>query len=206
MKKLILTLMCMFTVNVNAAIITIGSYDIDEAQFLDAASIVSGTSPQPASNVIGSNFNTFSTISGSAILFGSFDDNIAFNGSGYDIFIFELAAPESPNLSLSIGGTTAAGALLETVIGHTGAIFQINIYGYDLSDFGLGTNDILSSGLFISAGASDSPNISAIAAVNSVGFTSVNSPGSVLIILLSMLFLSCSKGSLNRTKLRANNL
>lgn len=176
MKRSIFTIIifAIMSIKANAAVISVGGFNINDYQFADSVVLVSGTAPKPASNAQGFNFNSFITIDQTDMLSIGFTDNVLFNGTGIDILIFELAGVvENSLLSLTMGGSQVSGTFLGTD-NTLGTTFQINIFGFDLSDFGVGAGQFVLSNLFLSPLSND-PDIAAIAAINSLSSEEVNS-------------------------------
>ena len=195
MKKFISLFLVVLTFSSNAAIINIGSFSLDDSKFVDTSILAAGSSSQPMSNVIGSDFGSYATIDGSDVLSVGFTDNLVYNGLGFDILVFELASSvENQNLSFSLGGSLLQGTFIESVGSSTipGATHQVNIFGYDLSDLGLSLGDMFTSSLFFSPDGNNGPDIAAIAAVyDSFGVVvPVSAPSSIAVIGLLLMGLS----------------
>lgn len=174
----IFTIICLvISINANAAMISIGSFDIDEFKFADLASVAAGTlSSAPnddPNNLVGFNFDSYVTLDTATSISFSFIDNTLFNGGGLDLLIFELAGPETPKLFLNSGGVELSGVLLETASSVSGARYDVNIFGFDLSDLGISANSIYTGPLFLGA-PRRTPDITAIAAINSIAVTNIN--------------------------------
>lgn len=128
----------------------------------------------------------------------SFDNLQLLNGSGFDILVFELAALEVMQMSLSIGGLSVSGSLIERVIGDPSLSRTVNIYGFDLSDFGISSGGSLISDLFLGSLA-DTPDIAAIAVLNGSdigsgnGSISVSAPPTLMLLSLMLIFISTRK-------------
>ena len=167
MKSLVAIVLTLLTFNVNAAIITVGSYSIDDFKFASSITFVSGSGIQSPNNGVGYDMNTYVTIDNSDVISVGFDDLIIFNGAGFDFLVFELAGVvENSFMSLNMGGTQVLGSFLGTERGYPGATYQINIFGFELSDFGIASGANWLDEIFFSPN-SNNPDIAAIAAVNS---------------------------------------
>lgn len=170
MKNLVFTftfLAGLFASSAHAAFISVGGMNIDDYKFADSVLLVSGSAPKDASNAEGFDFDQFITIDLDDVLSVGFTDNVLFNGSGFDILVFELAGiVENSSLSLLFGGSEVSGTFLSTDR-SLGTQFQVNIFGFDLSDFGIGIGEYLLDPLFLSP-INNNPDIAAIAAINSI--------------------------------------
>lgn len=188
MKKSIFLVLYMLAFNANAALITVGSKSYEDYQFADSTSLTIGTSIRPPANASGQDFNSFVTLNDTNALSVVFSDNFLFNGSGFDIVVFELAALEVPSLSLSVGGGLISGTLLERVRDFPGTRYIINVFGFDLSDLGVANGALYSDGLFLRT-VSNEPDIAAIAAVNGGRFVNNVEISEPSILMIFSIFL-----------------
>lgn len=189
MKKIISLIMFVFTFNANAALITLGSYSFEDYQFADSYLLEKGVSSRDPSNAVGANFDSFVSVDSSNAFSFNFSDNFLLNGSGFDIFVFELAAVETPGLSLSLEGLLVEGTFIETVKNVPNARFQVNIFGYDLGDLGIGLGSLYAGDLFLRT-SSREPDIAAVAAINGGKFSNAveaSAPGSMLLFSLFLI-------------------
>lgn len=189
MRSIIILMCLVISINANAALISIGSFDIDEFKFADLASVASGTlSSAPnddPDSIVGFNFDSYASLGTTTSISFSFIDNTLFNGRGLDLLIFELAGPEAPKLFLTSGGGEVSGVLLETATSVVGARYDVNIFGFDLSDLGMSGNSIYTGSLFVGA-PERTPDIAAIAAINSYA-VNVNAPPSLALFGVMLL-------------------
>lgn len=190
----------LITFKSSAAIISVGGYDIEDYKFADSVVLVSGSSNRPASNAEGYNFDSFITIDNTDLLSFTFIDNFIFNGTGIDLLVFELAGLiENSLLSMSVGGNQLSGLYLGTD-SSLGTQYQVNIFGFDLSDFGIAEGQSITDSMFMSP-SSNNPDIAAFAAINSYTFdefSNINSvpapaPLGIMSLFLIVLILNSRK-------------
>ncbi|MBT8458149.1 MAG: hypothetical protein KJN60_00585 [Boseongicola sp.] len=216
--RIVLASLALFPVAAGAA--TLGSLTIDDTAFVDDISVVSGSlktydstlgalagidvrTPDEAATGGDVNSGVWCTASCSFDIF--FLDNHIVNGAGDDLVIFEGGANE--NLSVTGNGITL---ILDTLFDteEAGFVdaegFQIGYWLIDVSEFGLGTGDTLSTLridlLFDEAGGGDFASADFVAAggLNSVV---VPLPASLPILLLGLATLGILTKRQRRTLL-----
>ncbi len=151
-----------------SASVSIGGYTFDDNAFVDSLDASTGnyiTSGGPLATVVtdvdpGTWAGSFDA---NASLTLSFVDNVAVNGAGNDIVLFELGVPDGWNVT--INGITLGGLSANT--GFSAGGFNLNALAIDLSDFGIAANGTVSSlsVTFISGGATTSTSL--VGALNS---------------------------------------
>ena len=110
-----------------------------------------------------------------------FTDNVAVNGAGADLALFEVGTPDNFGVSLTIAGVTQTIVAADT--GFSSGGFGINLASIDLSLFGIAPGGTVSSIVvrlgFPFANTSNSPTLAAVAALNS---RAVPEPGLLLLL------------------------
>ncbi len=153
-----------------SASVSVGGYTFDNNAFVDALTASSGsytTSGGSLASVL-TDVNAASyafSFSPGAYVDLSFTDNVAVNGAGKDIVLFELGVPDGWNVT--IGGITNSYTSAGT--GFTAGGFGLNAAAFDLSDFGIAAGSSISSLRlsFFTAGGGTIASTSLIGALNS---------------------------------------
>lgn len=175
------------TGSANAATITVAGQSFDETAFADTVNATDGTNrlfgaggstaPTDLNDALsGSNLQTGANCTSATCAYEAlFTDNSVVNEAGDDLIIFGLGDPAGAEIfSISINGTTiggfdaaATGELVE------GTSFDLASVSIDLSDFGIGLGETVSSVLFSYTNATGgSEEFLAFAAINNA----VNGP------------------------------
>ncbi|MEL7239345.1 MAG: hypothetical protein AAGK78_10820 [Planctomycetota bacterium] len=146
---------------------------LEPAQFASAVTGTTGSVTAPG-NAIGSDVNTFARINSFAVAGPVFDffqsaatlsldlPGPLVNGSGADLFVWEIGDIET--FSLSLPGQST-GRLFDAVATgeRTDVGYNINFVAIDLSDFGLAEDDVVSGPLTFGSVGGNSPDIGALA-------------------------------------------
>ncbi|MDO6416459.1 PEPxxWA-CTERM sorting domain-containing protein [Sphingomonas sp. BIUV-7] len=165
-----------------SAVTTIGGITFSDTAFADAISAT-----RPGMTAVGGTLSQVLTDkdpgtfargeAGDRVTF-SFLDNVAVNGAGNDIALFELGAPDS--FDITINGTTLTFGSVFT--GFTAGGFNLNVAVFDLSAFGLMTGetiDALTMGFPMIVGTRATPSL--VAAIHS---SAVPEPASWALMLI----------------------
>jgi len=156
--------------------VTIGPYTFDDIAFVDAASGVN-LNGDPA-DAVGSNLLTQVGLGGAGgSLLLTFTDNVAINDVGFDLVIFEMAAPEIFGVEINGHLDEIASAPLGFTNEEGRAVNGVEI---DLSDFGVGDGDTISSVRLFSV--TSSADIAVVAAFNSA----VPAPGAAALLAMML--------------------
>ncbi|MBB4658822.1 hypothetical protein [Parvularcula dongshanensis] len=164
----------------------LGILTIDDSQFANTAAFVG--SDRDASDVVDLDLTTSEPVYPGTDLSVGFTDNVLFNGDGYDLLVFEEFVFVDDGLSIlpermsaTVGGQTQAGDFLGLALG-VGVIDLATtyVYGFDLSDFGIGPGttvfgDVLLSSLGLS------PDVTEVLALNSFDASAVPVPAAALL-------------------------
>ena len=183
-RLLALALLCLLATAPVFASITIGGITFDDNAFVDSLTSSSGSwtvsgAATLEDSLIGSDTNSYAFCFGgpsACSLNLAFTDNTAVNGAGADIAVFELGVPD--NFEMKVNGITNTYSTADT--GFTAAGFQLNVGLVDLSDFGIGAGDSVSSIELFSIDDNDTGttiSFDTIGAINSSG--TVPEPGSI---------------------------
>ncbi|MDD2942222.1 MAG: hypothetical protein PHC51_04565 [bacterium] len=132
--------------------------------------------------------------SGEAYLELGFTNNVAYNGEGYDLALFELGLPDYFTISLEKHGEKQVVSSYAT--GDRVKGYDLNVGLIDLSDWGLNLGDSISS-LIIGMGSVDptirtTPSLSLVAALHTTApdVANVPLPASALLFLTGLGTLS----------------
>lgn len=146
----------------HATTVSIGSFTIPYAAFVDVASVAQGNFGTHVNSIVGYTPDVLVFSNGDVVEL-RFTDNTPFNGIGYDFLIFESATAEPTLISLALNGPMVETTLIESI----GGFGTLNIWGIDLADFGIADNAPWPNPVFLSS-PGFSPEIGAVAAVNSL--------------------------------------
>ena len=129
-----------------SASVTVGGFTFDNNAFVDTLLSSSGSftvSGGTLSSVLtDTNVATyaFPSSEGASLTLG-FTDNVAVNGAGNDIVLFELGTPDTWNVL--INGVTHS--YTSSATGESAGGFSLNAAALDLSDFGIGAGASITS-------------------------------------------------------------
>ncbi|MEM7743890.1 MAG: VPLPA-CTERM sorting domain-containing protein [Pseudomonadota bacterium] len=167
----------------SAAPVTIGQFTFDDSAFADSVSVVDG-SVTNVGNMADGDVSTNARLgSGDVVQFGF--TNTIINATGFDILVFELlAAPEVTALSLTLGGASVNGTLIES----TGPdLSRINTFGFDLDDLGVAAGATLSGDVFLSrAFSGTTPDIGEIAGFDTGITAAIPLPAGMFLVLTGL--------------------
>lgn len=170
-----------------AAIINVGPFSFDDSAFATSATVIGNTpSDLGRGNVVdggvivplggtvpslvdGDLTTTAFVGTFTALQIGFANDLI--NGAGDDILVFVNSAPFTLLPRLSDGSTNLLGELDESLGGGvTGLPVNLFVSGFDLTDFGLGPDEVFTGDIFLGVNNSNrflfGSNVTAIAAIN----------------------------------------
>ena len=146
-----------------AATIQVGGIDVETGLFADVA--VNTNTFGAALPMVGSNFSTSTTVATGNPFIVTFVNNTFANKTDFDLYIYEAGAAEAP--TVMINGTTVSG-VTPFLTDSSGVLAPvINIWAFELSDFGIAEGGSANGFLLTNTGG-NSPEIFAAAAVNGV--------------------------------------
>lgn len=107
---------------------------------------------------VGGDLTTSATFGEGHVVQVGFSDNTPVNSAGFDILVFESDVAETMTLALS-GGPSVAGLLLTSVPAALlpAGVGIVNVFGFDLSDFGIADGANLPGELFVGPSGGDTP-------------------------------------------------
>lgn len=153
-KKLLAGAVCaasIFAATSASATITVGGYTFDDNAFVDAVTGSSGTfklvgGSTIASVILDKDPSTYlSSRDTGAYLDLAFTDNVAVNGPGTDIVLFELGYPDTWTVTINGITKTAASIATGQFITLYSVDYSLNAATLDLTDFGIPTGGTVDS-------------------------------------------------------------
>jgi hypothetical protein len=185
-----------------SATVTIGSYTFDDNAFVDQLTGSSGSYTTSGGTVadVETDKDPYTwafTRDAGAYLDLAFTDNLAFNGVGNDIALFEIGVPDAWNVI--INGVTHTYTSAPTGVG------TLNVVAFDLSDFGIvdgGTINSLRLTFVDNQAQGTVPTTSLVGALNSTG-GAVPEPATWAMMLLGFGAIGCAMRRRGARALRA---